>query len=335
VSPARAAILAPEGLTLSARETAFFREADPWGFIVFARNLATAAQIRKLTDDLRQSVGRDAPVLIDQEGGRVQRLRPPLARDWPPPLDHVAAAGPRAARVMALRYRIIAAELIELGIDCNCAPMLDIARAQTHEFLRNRCYGSSVAQVASIGHAVAGGLMDGGVLPVIKHIPGHGRALFDSHLDLPRIDTPAAELETVDFAPFKALAELPMGMTAHLVFEAFDPLPATISPVMIGKIRDEIGFEGLLMTDDISMQALSGTVAERSAASLAAGCDVVLHCNGDMAEMEDVAAACGSLTLHGARRAASALGSRHHPRPVDIDALTAELEALMTDRLDG
>ncbi len=284
-APFGAAILGCEGLTLSGAEKRFFRDVNPFGFILFNRNLDAADQIRALTADLRDSVGWHAPIFIDQEGGRVQRLRPPLAREWPAPLDHVARYGTHAGRAMYLRYRIIAAELLSLGIDGNCAPMLDVARPETHRFLRNRCYGSTVAKVVEVGRAVAQAHLDGGVLPVVKHMPGHGLAQLDSHHDLPRITADAATLEEVDFAAFKPFSDLPLGMTAHLVYDAYDTQPATVSARMMRMIREEMGFEGLIMTDDISMQALSGTIPERGVASLEAGCDLILHCNGDMSEM--------------------------------------------------
>ncbi|MGR3482024.1 beta-N-acetylhexosaminidase [Salipiger marinus] len=328
-----ATILAPSGLRLSGAEARFFAQADPFGFILFARNLADAAQIRALTDELRQVVGRDAPIFIDQEGGRVQRLRPPLASDFLPPLDEVALYGRHAARAMELRFRIIAAELRALGIDGNCAPMLDVARPETHAFLRNRCYGTSTAQVVTMGQAAVRGMVAGGVLPVMKHLPGHGLAQLDSHLDLPRITTPRAELEAVDFAAFRPFADLPLAMTAHLVFEGIAPDPATVSPTMISLIRQDLGFAGLLMTDDISMQALSGDVASRSAAAIAAGCDLVLHCNGDAEELAQVVAASGQLSDAALHRAEAALARRTAPQPVDLTALHAERKALVAEGL--
>ncbi|WP_425038795.1 glycoside hydrolase family 3 N-terminal domain-containing protein [Primorskyibacter sp. S187A] len=322
-------ILAPEGPTLSQREAAFFRECDPWGFIVFTRNLEEPGQIRRLTDDMRDAVGRDAPVLIDQEGGRVQRLRPPLARDWLPPLDDAARFGPRAAQALALRYRVIAAELLALGIDVNCAPTLDIAGPETHPFLRNRCLGATKARAASLGLAVGGALLEGGVLPVIKHMPGHGRGTVDSHHSLPQTDAPRQVLEAEDFAVFRTLAEMPLAMTAHMIYRDIDPdRPATQSPIMIDLIRAQIGFEGLLMTDDISMDALDGDVTTRARASLEAGCDVVLHCNGALSEMEALAEACPAMTREAVRRARRALDARATPAPTDVEAWMAEYESL-------
>lgn len=328
MSQLSATILGCEGLVLTPSERAFFTDVQPFAFILFSRNIDNADQIRTLCDDLRSCVGHHAPILIDQEGGRVQRLRPPLAVEWLPPLDQIKQAGDSATRSMYLRSRIQAHELIALGIDSNCAPLVDVATADTHPFLQNRCYGFAPNNVIEIGRAVTDGLMDGGVLPVLKHIPGHGRAQQDSHLELPRVSASAKEL-AADFAPFIALNDLAMGMTAHLVYEAIDPDPATISPKMMGLIRNDIGFDGLIMTDDISMQALEGNMTQRSAASIAAGCDVVLHCNGDMAEMQDVVAASGTLSGKGLERAQAVLDARKTPNTVDIDALKAELETLL------
>jgi beta-N-acetylhexosaminidase len=327
--PFGAAIFGCDGARLSADERAFFAEANPFGFILFDRNLETPDQIRTLTANLRDAVGWKAPIFIDQEGGRVQRLRAPLATDWLPPLDHVQLLGPNAEEGMRLRYRIIAHELMSLGIDANCAPMLDVARPETHTFLRNRCYGSNLDQVVKIGRAVVEGHMQGGVFPVIKHIPGHGLAQMDSHLDLPRIDVSAETLDSIDFAAFRPFADVAMGMTAHLVYSAFDETgPATTSPGMIQRIREDIGFTGLLMTDDIGMQALLGTVPERGAASMRAGCDVILHCNGDLAERIALMDRIGTMPAPSQARAEAALATRTEPQDVDIVALTAKLAAL-------
>ena len=324
-----ATILGFEGTELSASEAQFFRAANPFGFIVFDHNLKDADQINRLCDSLRDTVGRDAPILIDQEGGRVQRLRPPLATQWRAPIDDVLRYGANAPRAMYLRYRIIAAEMMALGIDANCAPMVDIASENTHPFLKNRCYGNTLETVVKIGQAAAGGMLDGGVLPVLKHIPGHGRAVSDSHLDLPVVDTNGEVLRQTDFAAFTALNDLPMGMTAHITYSAFDDRPATLSPKMMGLIREDIGFDGLIMTDDISMKALSGSLSELSRLSIDAGCDVILHCNGNLAEMEDVAGAAGPMNDAAQRRAEAALACRRSPDPVDISHLQAQLEALL------
>lgn len=321
-----AAIFGCDGLRLTTEEKVFFRDVQPFGFILFARNIDSADQVRALSDELRSCVDHHAPILIDQEGGRVQRIRAPLVTEWMPPLEEVQKAGSNAARAMYLRYRIIAHELMALGIDANCAPMVDVARPDTHPFLRNRCYGEDPQQIIEIGRAVAEGLWDGGVFPVIKHMPGHGLAVVDSHKDLPRVSVPKAQLEG-DFTPFKALNNLPMGMTAHIVFEDMDDAPATTSPKMMQFMRDEIGFDGLIMTDDIDMQALSGSVDQRAAAAIAAGCDAVLHCNGTLADRQAVAAAIGEMSEAGQRRAEAVLSARREPVPVDIEALAEEFKA--------
>ncbi|MGJ8546726.1 MAG: glycoside hydrolase family 3 N-terminal domain-containing protein [Sulfitobacter sp.] len=324
-----------EGLRLSAAEKSFFRDSDPFGFILFARNIDTPQQVAALCSEMREAVGREAPITIDQEGGRVQRLRAPTWREWLPPLDFVEAAGDSAEEAMYLRHRLIAHELYTLGIDSNCAPMVDVASAQTHDFLRNRCYGTTPAWVAKLGRAAGEGLLAGGVLPVVKHIPGHGRATLDSHFDLPQVTEDRAALDAVDFAPFAALADMPMGMTAHLVYRAIDTAPATLSPAVMRVIREDIGFDNLIMTDDISMKALSGSLADLSAQALVAGCDVVLHCNGTLAERKEVAQAAGRMSDAGQTRALRALAARRAPDDVDIPALDAKLKSLLGGALHG
>lgn len=328
-----AAIFGCSGAGLAARERDFFREVDPFGFILFGRNVETPDQLLRLTADLRDAVGRDALVFVDQEGGRVQRLRAPHWAEHLPPLDAVARAGATSAsaaeRMMWLRGRLIAAELRAVGIDGNCAPCLDIATGQTHPFLQNRCYGRDAGTVALMGRALAHGHLAGGVVPVMKHMPGHGRATGDSHKDLPRVTADAATLRATDFAPFRALRDLPAAMTAHIVCEAFDTLPATCSAVMVQLIRGEIGFAGLLMSDDLNMEALSGGLGARASAAIAAGCDLVLHCSGDLAEMQAVADAAGQMTIAGAARAHAALAARRPPEPADLAALRAEHDVLL------
>jgi beta-N-acetylhexosaminidase len=321
-----ATIFGCAGLSLSADERAFFREANPFGFILFARNIDTPDQVLGLTTALRDVVGWEVPILIDQEGGRVQRLRAPHWHEWKPPLDTVAGAPSLEAAEAQMRARmaVIGAELRAVGIDANCAPLGDVARPETHPFLRNRCYGQDPATVTRIARAVVGGLADAGVMPVVKHLPGHGRSQLDTHLDLPIVDASLEDLRATDFAPFRALADLPMAMTAHLVFAGIDPgLPATQSPGMIDLIRTEIGFNGLLMTDDLNMQALKGNLADRTRASLAAGVDVALHCKGDLTEMAAVADAAGRLRPEAARRAAAAVAARPVPKVALAQALAA------------
>jgi beta-N-acetylhexosaminidase len=332
---ARAFIVGVGGPRLGADERAFLRDADPWGLILFARNVNTPDQVRALTGDFRETVGRDdVPVLIDQEGGRVQRLGPPHWPEYPAGAaygrlyDRDPELGIAAARLGA---RLIAADLAALGITVDCMPLADMPVPGADSIIGDRAYGGSVEKVAAIGAAVARGLREGGVLPVLKHIPGHGRAGVDSHYSLPVVSTERAVLEEADFAAFRRLAELPLGMTAHVVFTAIDPVaPATISATMVRQvIRGSIGFDGLLMTDDISMQALSGTLGERAAAAIAAGCDVALHCNGDLKEMQAVAGAVPMLDGNSRRRAAAALSWVRPAAPIDAAAARAEFSAMI------
>jgi len=331
---ATAFITGVEGLELSAGERAFLRAADPWGFIIFKRNIDTPVQLRALIASLRETVGRNAPVLVDQEGGRVQRLGPPYWPKYPPGsfygaiYDRDRAAGLAAAKGGA---RLIAYDLFDVGIDVDCLPIADLPANDGDPIIGDRAYGTSPAKVAQIGAAIAEGLLAGGVLPVLKHIPGHGRATADSHHTLPVVDSDRSELESSDFAAFRPLAKLPLGMTAHVVFTAIDPLaPATTSGTMVREvIRQHLGFDGLLMSDDISMGALSGTLSERSRAALGAGCDVILHCNGKLDEMREVASALPRLQGEGARRADDALARRRQPVPFDVEAAREELNAMM------
>lgn len=332
---ARAAIFGLAGPGLTAAERAFFAEAAPWGFILFARNVESPAQVARLTAALREAVGRDAPVLIDQEGGRVARLGPPHWRRWQPVMRLFDGADEEAAlEAVRLRYRIIAEELAGLGIDVDCVPLLDVPAPGAHDVIGERALGRDATAVARRGRAVCAGLRGGGVLPVIKHLPGHGRAGADSHHDLPRVATPLAELDAVDFAAFRPLAGEALGMTAHVVYEAIDPRAcATLSPAVIGAIRREIGFGGLLMTDDLSMRALSGSMAARTQGALAAGCDVILHCNGDMAEMREIAAHAPLLAGEAAARAARAEARRGNREPVDLWAAEARYSELTGEKL--
>ncbi len=339
---ATSAILGLSGPGLTPQEAAFFREVDPWGFILFARNVADPAQLTRLTASLRETVGRDAPVLVDQEGGRVQRLRPPHWRRWRdvlalfdgPHADGVDEA--RALEAARLRYRIIADELASVGIDVDCAPVLDVPAPDGHAIIGARALGQAAEDVARRGRAVCEGLLAGGVLPVIKHIPGHGRAPVDSHHALPRVAAVRSELERVDFVPFRALADQALGMTAHVVYEAIDPERcATLSPAVVEVIRRDIGFDGLLMTDDLSMRALSGPMDLRVRDALAAGCDVILHCNGELAEMQAVAGAVPPLSGRAAERAGRAEAARRAPDRVDIAAAEARYQELTGEALHG
>jgi len=283
------------GPVLSDAEVRFFREANPLGFILFGRNCVTPDQIKALVDELRNSIGSaDAPVLIDQEGGRVSRLKPP---HWPAyPAARAfgdAARVDRTAALEAVRLNsmLIGLDLSALGISVNCAPTIDVPIPGAHEMIGSRAYGPDPVLVSEMGRAVCEGLLDANVLPVIKHLPGYGRAMVDSHLALPVIAESLDELDATDFVPFKALASIPWGMTAHALVRSVDPdQPATLSASVIKDvIRQRIGFKGILITDDLSMNALAGEVSARSMQALAAGCDLALHCNGDMAEMESIA----------------------------------------------
>jgi len=323
--PARAFITGLAGLTISANERAFLRDAQPWGLIIFQRNVSSPAQVSDLTRSFRDLVGWEAPVLVDQEGGRVQRLKPPQWPAYPAGArygalyDRAPEAGLAAAR---LAGHLIAADLRPLGIDVDCLPLADVPVAGGDPIIGDRAYGSEPGKVAAIAAAIAQGLRAGGVLPVLKHLPGHGRAGADSHLRLPVVDTPRATLEATDFAAFRPLAGLPLGMTAHVVFSAIDPVaPATTSVTMVREvIRGFIGFQGLLMSDDISMGALAGPLAARSQAALAAGCDVVLHCNGDLREMTQVASVVPELSGEALARADAALAGRSAPEEFDAEA---------------
>lgn len=331
----RAFITGVSGTELTAAEREFIRSERPWGFILFKRNVATPAQVAALVAELRAVAGAaDAPVLIDQEGGRVQRLGPPHWPVYPPGAvfstlyDTDSTLGLTAARLSA---RLIAADLADLGITVDCLPLADVPVPDADAVIGNRAYGTSPGKVAAIARAVTDGLEQGGVLPVLKHIPGHGRATADTHFKLPTVDTSRDELERTDFAAFRPLADLPMAMTAHVVFSAVDPAhPATTSATMIAQvIRGAIGFQGLLMSDDVSMNALAGKIAERTRAIFAAGCDMALHCNGNIEEMREVAGETPELSGRTLERANAALAARKPPQPFDRTAARAELDALI------
>lgn len=320
---------------LTEDERRFFTQADPLGFILFGRNIANPNQVRTLVAEMRETVGRDdAPVLIDQEGGRVARLKPPHWPEYPPAatfgklLSHNRRQAARAARLGA---RLIAHDLAELGINVDCLPVLDVPAQGSHEIVGDRAYATKPEDVAFLGREVCTGMLDGGVLPVIKHIPGHGRAKADSHLELPEVTSGIDELRAVDFVPFKALSDAPCGMTAHVLFHAIDPgAPVTVSKIAIDQvIRGEIGFDGLLFTDDISMEALSGTVAERAVAALAAGCDIVLHCNGNIEEARAVTGVAGKMSDATLSRWLKAKDRPKQAPNTDVQALHGELQELL------
>ena len=335
-----AAIYGCSGHKLTAEERAFFAETKPWGFILFRRNVDSPDQVKALVEELRDSIGRaDAPVLIDQEGGRVQRLGPPHWPKYPPGSAYLKAVkDPMAARdLVRLGARLMAHDLRELGITLDCVPVLDVPVPGAHDIIGDRAYAQDPATVAQLGRAAAEGLLAGGVLPIIKHIPGHGRAFADSHHDLPVVETDLATLDAWDFVPFKALSDMPMAMTAHVVFTAVDAKrPATTSKKGIRLMREHLGFSGLIMSDDLSMKALSGTLTERAEQSLKAGCDVVLHCNGDLGEMRQVAEGTGKLKGEAKRRAEASLNRIvHTPEPLDVAEARARLEAALSGRFEA
>jgi beta-N-acetylhexosaminidase len=331
----KAFITGLSGTKLNAAERDFIRAERPWGFILFRRNIETPEQVAALTVELRSVLGEaDAPILVDQEGGQVQRFRPP---NWP--LYPAGAAfgqlyaldpalGLRAARLSA---RLIADDLAGVGVTVDCLPLADVPIPGANDVIGDRAYGNDPKTVAAIARAVTEGLEEGGILPILKHIPGHGRAMADSHLSLPVVDAPQAELESIDFAAFRPLADLPMAMTAHVVFSAYDPAqPATTSATIIERvIRGLIGFQGLLMSDDVGMNALAGSIAERTKALLAAGCDMVLACSGEPEEMHQVARETPELSGRALQRAKAALASRKAAKPFDRETARAELDGLI------
>ena len=339
MTDAKAFITDCDGLEFSAEERSFLDAERPWGFILFGRNVDSPAQVSALTQSFREIVGRpDAPVLIDQEGGRVQRLAPPCWRRYPSARDigDTFVRNPDGARRAAwLKARGLAADLIALGIDVDCLPCLDVPVAGAHEVIGERAFSVDPEVVAILGRETVNGLMAGGVLPVIKHVPGHGRADADTHFDLPTVKTSLAELERTDFAAFRPFADAPMAMTVHLVLAAVDPhRPATQSPKVIEEIiRGHLGFDGLLMTDDLSMQALGGGAAERASKCIRAGCDVILHCNDTLENRYAVASVSPILSGNAARRAEAAVAARKAPEPFDVDAGWDELCSLLDVRV--
>jgi beta-N-acetylhexosaminidase len=329
----RAFICGLKGLSLDAEERAFLRDASPWGAILFRRNVESREQVARLTAELRDALGRHAPVLVDQEGGRVQRLNTPNWRAYPSAARFEAAGrdATQAERLAWLGARLMAHDLREVGIDVDCLPVLDVPAEGSHAIISDRAYSRDPARAARLGRAAAEGLMAGGVAPVMKHIPGHGRARADSHLELPVVEASRAELEAVDFPPFAANADLPMAMSAHVVYTAIDPAaPGTQSKTVVDDIiRGLIGFDGLLMTDDLSMRALTGGFRERAERAIAAGCDMVLHCNGDLAEAGPVAEGAPQLAGKALERAEKALACVREIEPFDVAAGVAAFEAAM------
>ncbi len=335
-----ATILGCASTGLSEDERRFFGSANPFGFILFARNIETPDQVRALVCELRETVGRDdAPVLIDQEGGRVARLQPPFWYDAPSAAEFAGlhAEDPeRGAEALRLSTQLIAADLLDLGIDVDCAPVADLAIAGAHDVIGDRAYGSAPEQVASLGRIVAQTLLESGVIPVVKHIPGHGRALADSHRELPAVDAPVDLLRKTDFAPFSALADMPWAMTAHVVYEALDATaPATLSELMVSTIiRTQIGFRGLLLSDDLSMQALEGPFDRRARQCRIAGCDIALHCNGVVEEMIQVVEGAGLMDDTGSNRVEAGRAMLGTLADFDREAALAGVAALLGDRAD-
>jgi beta-N-acetylhexosaminidase len=336
----KSCILGCAGGALSDDERRLFRDVDPLGFILFARNCENPSQLRRLVDDLRDAVGRHAPVLVDEEGGRVQRMKPPVWRDAPAPglFGAIYARNPDAARALAvINARLIAEDLCAVGIDVNCAPLLDLREDNGHAVIGDRAFSPEPDVVVRLGQAWVDGLRAGGVMPVIKHLPGHGRTRVDSHHALPVVDAALEDLEQRDFAPFLAFRNNPVGMTGHLLFRAIDPdRPATLSKTVIGAvIRGRIGFDGLLLTDDLSMSALNGSLGDRAAAAITAGCDIALHCNGVMAEMQDVADSVPALAGDSLRRAETliceAAGLRARREPVDRGEMLSRFERQLAE----
>ena len=329
------AIYGCSATALSAAEKSFFREVQPWGFILFARNINDAGQVAGLVRELRETVDDDkTPVLIDQEGGRVARLKPPNWHERPPAARFGALhdTNPEAAReAVYLNARLIAHDLASLGINVDCLPVLDVPIPGAHDVIGDRAFSTDPATVITLGKAQIDGLIDGGVLPVMKHIPGHGRAGADSHLDLPRVAASAEKLSASDFVTFRSLDTCPIAMTAHVVYESIDPQrPATTSPKVIRDvIRGEIGFDGLLMSDDLSMKALDGALSVRAKQALFAGCDLVLHCNGNMDEMQEVASVVKELKGPSLKRSEHALAHLSSPGPFDPEAAEARLAVLL------
>ena len=330
-----AAILGCAGATLSAEERQFFRDADPLGFVLFQRNCQTPEQVRRLVQDLRDSVARaEAPVLIDQEGGRVARLRPPAWRKAPAAgrfgvlAVHDTETAIEAARLNA---QLMGRELAGLGISVDCAPVLDLQFEGASNVVGDRGFAADPELVARLGRAVCEGLLAAGITPVLKHMPGHGRAMVDSHHALPEVDAPLAALRQTDFVPFRRLADMPWAMTSHVLYKAIDPeRPATTSPVVINDIiRGEIGFKGVLVSDDLSMEALRGDIGDRTQRARAAGCDLALHCNGRLDEMRAVAAAAGSISVATAERLARGPAAAVEAAPMNIASAEARLDQLL------
>lgn len=317
------------GTQLTHEEREFLENEQPYGVILFARNVENPAQVRTLTQQLKAAMGHaNAEVLIDQEGGRVARLKPPHWRAYPPALTLAGKAD--AKRAVYINARLIAEELRNVGITMDCAPLADVLAPECHDIIGDRAFGNTAEAVATLARVQADALLDGGILPVLKHIPGHGRATLDSHEALPVVNASLQELEASDFIPFRALNDLPLAMTAHILYTALDGnLVATWSPTVISFIRQNIGFDGLLMSDDLSMKALGGSYEQRTELALMAGCDLALHCNGHMDEMKAVAKAAGPLSETGLARAKRAEQMRRIPAVAEEEQLLAEWQQVL------
>jgi beta-N-acetylhexosaminidase len=330
-----AVIYGIKGSSLSKDEVNFFKDIKPYGYILFARNIESPEQVKHVVGELKSLGGDDRlPILIDQEGGRVARLKPPHWRKYPPAAIFAGLAASdreQAVRAVYCNARLIAQELYELGITVDCAPVADLPVAGAHDVIGDRAFGYDAQQVITLAQAQADGLMDGGIVPVLKHIPGHGRALCDSHHELPVVEESLETLQQTDFVPFRALANLPMAMTAHVLYTAIDKNNlGTVSPTVIRLIREDIGFSGLLMSDDISMKAMKGSFAERARDALKAGCDVVLHCNGDMKEMVEIARGVTPLSGLAFARAGDAMRKVGAPKEFDVAEATALISNIVS-----
>lgn len=328
-----AAIYGCAGTQLTDEEKRLFSKCNPVGFILFSRNCGNPSQIKSLVEDLRDCTKSGDPlILIDQEGGRVARLQPPHWRKYPAARTLAGLGGAQAEEAVYLNSRLLAADLLPLGINVDCLPLADVPAEDSHDIIGDRAYATEPGQVAKLGREAARGLLEGGVLPVLKHIPGHGRATVDSHHELPVVTASLETLQATDFAPFKALADLPLGMTAHVLYKALDEQNvATLSPSVIKLIREEIGFDGLLMSDDISMKALKGNLAELSGKALAAGCDVVLHCNGNIHEMNEIASVAKLMNEDGWRRLQHAKQMRVSPAPFNVTNAEARMRGWLPE----
>jgi beta-N-acetylhexosaminidase len=335
--PLSAAVFDSAASTLSADEKAFFREVNPFGFILFARHCGDPDQVRRLVGELKSLSGRDRlPIFIDQEGGRVARLKPPHWAAYPPAAAFARLAGhhmEKAILAVRLNARLMAHDLYALGITVDCAPLADIPVAGAHDVIGDRAFGDEPGQVIALARAMADGLMQGGIVPVLKHIPGHGRAAVDSHEDVPLVDTPLAMLRVTDFVPFKALNDLPMGMTAHVTYTAIDKeRMVTVSPAGITLIREELGFKNLLLSDALDMKSMNGmTLPERARAALDAGCDIALHCNAPLADKMEIAKGLRALEGESLARAEAAMRSVGAPQDFDAQETRAQRDALLAE----